>query len=175
MNIDIQKDRVNQVMVVDRRGIFKRLSKLLEEQGELHEAYLANDIENSIEEIVDNFLVLISLAHEIDNNCFEALEQHAVRGIVHAIQDTSLMLKNDKSLLLMKYAVSIGKVSDILQKHEKIISSAYKGTVTKEEVLAVIYSSIENLMHFCGYLTTDYEILNELIDKKTLKWVEKVS
>lgn len=66
--LNIQINKIVEAMNIDKRGVFKRLTKLLEEQGELYEAYLSNNIPETVEEGMDNLIVLISLAYEVDKD-----------------------------------------------------------------------------------------------------------
>jgi NTP pyrophosphatase (non-canonical NTP hydrolase) len=173
--LNIQINKIVEAMNIDKRGIFKRLTKLLEEQGELYEAYLSNDIPKTVEEGMDNLIVLISLAYEVDKNSLTIIQEIANEGIEEAVQDSTLMWKSDKNFKAMTYSVSIGHVADIFQKYESVASSVYKGKATAEETLLSVNTAIFNLMNFIGLISTDVEAMNELIIKKTSKWIEKVS
>jgi NTP pyrophosphatase (non-canonical NTP hydrolase) len=173
--LNIQINKIVEAMNIDKRGVFKRLTKLLEEQGELYEAYLSNDIPKTVEEGMDNLIVLISLAYEVDKNSLTIIQEIANEGIEEAVQDSTLMWKSDKNFKAMTYSVSIGHVADIFQKYESVASSVYKGKATAEETLLSVNTAIFNLMNFIGLISTDVEAMNELIIKKTSKWIEKVS
>ena len=173
--LNIQINKIVEAMNIDKRGVFKRLTKLLEEQGELYEAYLSNDIPKTVEEGMDNLIVLISLAYEVDKNSLTLIQDIANEGVEEAVKDSILMWKSDKNFKAMTYSVSIGHVADIFQKYESVASSVYKGKATAEETLLSVNTAIFDLMHFIGLLSTDVEAMNELIIKKTNKWIEKVS
>lgn len=173
--LNIQINKIVEAMNIDKRGVFKRLTKLLEEQGELYEAYLSNDIPKTVEEGMDNLIVLISLAYEVDKNSLTIIQDIANEGIEEAVQDSTLMWKSDKNFKAMTYSVSIGHVADIFQKYESVASSIYKGKATAEETLLSVNTAIFNLMSFIGLLSTDVDAMNTLIIKKTNKWIEKVS
>lgn len=173
--LDIQINKIVEAMNIDKRGIFKRLTKLLEEQGELYEAYLSNDTHKTVEEGMDNLIVLISLAYEVNKDSLLLVQEVAADGIKKAIQDTGDRLKPDRSFQAMNYSVSIGQVADIFQKYESVASSVYKGKATAEETLLSVNTAIFNLMSFIGLLSTDVDAMNTLIIKKTNKWIEKVS
>lgn len=173
--LNIQINKIVEAMNIDKRGVFKRLTKLLEEQGELYEAYLSNDIPKTVEEGMDNLIVLISLAYEVDKNSLTLIQDIANEGVEEAVQDSILMWKSDKNFKAMTYSVSIGHVADVFQKYESVASSVYKGKATAEETLLSVNTAIFDLMHFIGLLSTDVEAMNELIIKKTNKWIEKVS
>lgn len=173
--LNIQINKIVEAMNIDKRGVFKRLTKLLEEQGELYEAYLSNDIPKTVEEGIDNLIVLISLAYEVDKESLKIVQKVANEGIEKAIQDSVMMWKSDRSFKAMTYSVSIGNVADIFQKYESVASSVYKGKATAEETLLSVNTSIFDLMHFIGLLTTDVSLMNDLIVLKTNKWIEKVS
>lgn len=173
--LDIQINKIVEAMNIDKRGIFKRLTKLLEEQGELYEAYLSNDINKTIEEGMDNLIVLISLAYEVDQNSLDIIQNVANEGIQKAVQDSIMMWKSDRSFKAMTYSVSIGNVADIFQKYESVASSLYKGKATAEETLLSVNTAIFDLMHFIGLITTDVSLMNDLIVLKINKWIEKVS
>ena len=173
--LNIQINKIVEAMNIDKRGVFKRLTKLLEEQGELYEAYLSNDIPKTVEEGMDNLIVLISLAYEVDKESLKILQKVANEGIEKAIQDSVMMWKSDRSFKAMTYSVSIGNVADVFQKYESVASSVYKGKATAEETLLSVNTAILDLMHFIGLLTTDVSLMNDLIVLKTNKWIEKVS
>jgi NTP pyrophosphatase (non-canonical NTP hydrolase) len=174
-SIDIQIHKITEAMFIDKRGVFKRLTKLLEEQGELYEAYLSNDINETIEEGMDNLIVLISLGYEINKDSLFHIQNVANEGIKKAIDsDTNLPIV-DKNVLLMNYSVCIGYVADIFQKYESVTSSLYKGKATPEETLNTVNKAILTLMNFIGCLSDDTVMMNNLIVKKTNKWIEKVS
>ena len=173
--LDIQINKIVEAMNIDKRGIFKRLTKLLEEQGELYEAYLSNNIPETVEEGMDNLIVLISLAYEVNKESLFLVQEVANEGIEKAVQETANLLKPDRSFHAMNYSVSIGHVADIFQKYESVASSVYKGKATVEETLLSVNTAIFNLMKFIGLISPDVEAMNELIIKKTNKWIEKVS
>jgi len=174
-SINIQINKVNNAMQIDQRGIFKRITKLFEEHGELYEAYTLNKRDNIIEEAVDNFIVLTSLLHEVDNTLLEKSEQFAMMGLDQALKDRTLTWKTNNVSLLMNYTIVVGKMVDIIQKHEQIISSRYKGGVSKEETVDSILHSIRVLFYFIATITMNTDHINILIDKKINKWIEKVS
>lgn len=173
--LNIQINKIVEAMNIDKRGVFKRLTKLLEEQGELYEAYLSNDINKTVEEGMDNLIVLISLAYEVDKESLNIVQEVANEGIEKAVQDSLIMWKSDKGIKAMNYSVSIGHVADVFQKYESVASSVYKGKATAEETLLSVNTAIFNLMSFIGLLSTDVDAMNTLIIKKTNKWIEKVS
>lgn len=173
--LNIQINKIVEAMNIDKRGVFKRLTKLLEEQGELYEAYLSNDIHKTVEEGMDNLIVLISLAYEVDKESLNIVQEVANEGIEKAVQDSLIMWKSDKGIKAMNYSVSIGHVADVFQKYESVASSVYKGKATAEETLFSVNTAIFNLMSFIGLLSTDVDAMNTLIIKKTNKWIEKVS
>jgi len=173
--LNIQSNKVAEAMYIDKRGIFKRLTKLLEEQGELFEAYMLNDITSVIEESVDNLIVLISLAYEINPESLPMVQEVANEGLEKAFDDMLTVTKNDRNFKIMNYSVAIGYVADFFQKYENVASSIYKGKSTAEETLLSVNTAIFNLMNFVGLLCKDVNIMNEMIIKKTNKWIEKVS
>lgn len=173
--LNIQSNKVTEAMNIDKRGIFKRLTKLLEEQGELYEAYLLNVIPSIVEEGIDNLIVLISLAYEINPESLPMVQEVANEGLEKAFDDVLTVTKSDRSLKLMNYSVAIGSVSDFFQKYENVASSAYKGKSTAEETLLSVNTAIFNLMNFVGLLCKDVNLMNEMIINKTNKWIEKVS
>lgn len=172
--LNIQINKVTEAMNIDKRGIFKRLTKLLEEQGELYEAFLANDVPMTIEEGMDNLIVLISLAYEVDANSLVLVQEIANEGIEKA-EPTVMTNKADKALKAMNYSVAMGHVADIFQKYESVASSVYKGKSTAEETLLAVNTAIFALMSFIGLISKDVAFMNTLIIKKTNKWIEKVS
>lgn len=174
-SIDIQIHKITEAMIIDKRGVFKRLTKLLEEQGELYEAYLSNDINKTIEEGMDNLIVLISLGYEINKDSLFHIQTVANDGIKKSIDLEKNRLLVDKNILIMNYSVCIGNVADIFQKYESVTSSLYKGKATPEETLDTVNTAILTLMHFIGCLSDDTVMMNNLIVKKTSKWIEKVS
>jgi hypothetical protein len=173
--INIQVAKIESVMSIDNRGIFKRLGKLLEEQGELYEAYLLSNKEDILEEAIDNLIVLVSLAYEINKDSLFQIGHIANKGYKYGADDIHETTDLYKTNLLMKYSINIGKMADSIQKHENIISSRYKGLVTPEETLLSISDSIFNLMHFVSKISNNPLSINNLIIKKVAKWHEKVS
>lgn len=169
--INIQIAKVEHTMTIDNRGIFKRLGKLLEEHGELYEAYLLNHQENIVEEAIDNLIVLVSLAHEINKDSLFQIGHITNKGFNNESNTSS----EDNSKLLMEYSILIGKMSDCIQKHEQIVSSRYKGGITSEETLLSISNSIFKLMNFVSRISKDSSFINQLIIDKVYKWTEKVS
>lgn len=169
--INIQIAKVEHTMTIDNRGIFKRLGKLLEEHGELYEAYLSNHQENIVEEAIDNLIVLVSLAYEINKDSLFQIG-HIVNKGFNNENDIEI---DDNSKLLIKYSILIGKMSDSIQKHEQIVSSRYKGGITSEETLLSISNSIFTLMNFVSRISRDSSFINQLIIDKVYKWTEKVS
>lgn len=174
-SIDIQIHKITEAMIIDKRGIFKRLTKLLEEQGELYEAYLSNDINKTIEEGIDNLIVLISLGYEVNKDSLFHIQSVANNYLETAIDAANIMSKADKNIMLMNYSICIGNVADIFQKYESVTSSLYKGKATAEETLNTVTLAISTLINFMGLLSPDIDLMNNLIVKKTTKWIEKVS
>ena len=174
-SINIQINKIVEAMTIDNRGIFKRLTKLLEEHGELYEAYLSNDMNKTVEESIDNLIVLISLAYEVDKNCLNTLQLLINESYDKGIADNNIMWKSDKTHLLMAYSVTTGAVADIFQKYENVISSRYKGAATADVTLASVCVAIQSLVYFISFVSKDSTLINSLMVNKTAKWLEKVS
>ncbi len=170
--INFQVNEIKMAMSMDKKDPFQRLSKLLEEQGELLEAYFDKaDILDSIEEAVDNLLVTTSIAYVIDNDSMIEME-----SLFSFYYQKEICKSVDTSLI--NFTIQNGKISDAVQKYLKVGASCYKGSVSKEEVLDCIKKSIvilseviHNLVEVANVDRFDY--VNNLICTKNSKWLEK--
>lgn len=181
--INLQVKKISEAMTFDKKDMFQRLTKLLEEQGELAEAILEHDIDNTIEESVDNLLVIASISYLIDNDSMVLLEEILNQSFEKSMQIKLPESDNAKFTSVLCdsviYNVTIGVMSDMIQKYLKVGASKYKGTVTKEEVLDSIQNAVKalvNLMTFSfveNNIPNDTEIVNDLILRKNEKWLEK--
>lgn len=180
--INFQVNEIKMAMSMDKKDPFQRLSKLLEEQGELLEAYFDNaDILDSIEEAVDNLLVTTSIAYVIDNDSMLEMEsifsfhyqkenKPVYNPLIHSLQSVDS--------LLIHFSIQNGKISDAVQKYLKVGASCYKGSLSKEEVLDYIKKSIVILSQVIHKLVEianvdRFDYVNKLICKKNSKWLEK--
>lgn len=173
MTILFQVNKIKSSMDMDQKDAFQRLSKLLEEQGELFEAYFDNaDMVDSVEEAIDNLLVTASIAYVIDKESLAKME-HSFNSQFNTIQ-TNISADSE----LIKLAVSSGKISDSVQKYLKVGASIYKGEMSKENTLLEIEKSILILSNFIHSILETMEVdnvsyVNSIIDKKNTKWMEK--
>lgn len=173
MTIFFQINKIKSSMDMDQKDAFQRLSKLLEEQGELFEAYFDNsDMVDSVEEAIDNLLVTASIAYVIDKDALEQMEYS------FNSQFNTINPKISADLELIKLAVSSGKISDSVQKYLKVGASIYKGEMSKEDTLLQIETSIRILSNFISAILEPMEVdnvsyVNSIIDNKNTKWMEK--
>lgn len=168
MQINLLTFRIAQAMGYDQKDVFQRLSKLLEEQGELLEAFDLDDHDETIEEGVDNMLVITSIAYVIDPACMMRAEQ----VVIDAFKEGISMNANSQSLLT-SYMISTGKMSDAIQKNRKVAASSYKGNVSDAEAVEIVFATLSKLCHFIASRTSDCEKVNALILKKNEKWLKK--
>lgn len=168
MKISLLTVKIAQAMGYDKKDIFQRLSKLLEEQGELLEAFMLSDFNETIEEAVDNLLVVTSIAFVINPDAIKMADDVVNTAFLGFPVDPSISQQ-----LLMEYIVSTGQMSDAIQKNRKVAASSYKGQVSDEEAIAVIFKSLTILSRFLASQTNDVQKINALVLKKNTKWLEK--
>lgn len=171
--LNIRSGMITEAMEIDGRDVFKRITKIQEEHGELNEAHLEGDMLEASEEGVDNMLVLASIAHMLDKNSLPIVELHVNNAFQAGINDTLQTTELQLCHLLMNYTVRLGRLSEAVQKYEKVGASAYKGTITLEETLQEVYNSLDKVMFYVGKICKDHNLINELIIKKNAKWLEK--
>lgn len=168
MLIDLQINKIAAVMSFDKKDIFHRLAKILEEQGELAEALILNDHSEIIEESIDNLMVLTSIAYVVDDNAMILAQK-----IVNDVFCNHTYGSNNINSLWMNYNVDIGKMSNAVQKNQRIGASSYKGFATSEEVVSLVMVAISHLTAFISLHTQDIDLLNAIIVKKNAKWHQK--
>jgi hypothetical protein len=166
--INLQTFKIAQSMGFDQKNIFHRLTKAMEEQGELVEAFELNDFDETIEEAVDNLLVNTSIAYVIKPSSMADAQ-----GIVNDAFNSATFDSSLSQGLLMKFIIKNGRMSDAIQKNQKIAASHYKGAVTDEEALQAVYTTLKVLCSFLRSVTEDVDKINALILKKNKKWLEK--
>ncbi len=165
--INLQTVKIAESMSYDQKDIFQRITKITEEQGELLEAIEEkDDIDESIEEAIDNILVISSIGFVIDNTSL--LEAQKVVNAAFNAPNTHSTHK-----VLIKYLISTGKMADAIQKQQKIAASSYKGFITSEEALSYVFDALKNVSVLLSTLTDDENLINEIIIKKNKKWAEK--
>ena len=98
MLINLQLSKIAHVMSLDKRDIFHRLAKILEEQGELTKAILSQDKSEIIEETIDNLMVLTSIAYVVDERSMTEAQD-----IVNSIFHKNIYNKDQVITLWMKY------------------------------------------------------------------------
>lgn len=168
MKISLLTVKIAQAMGYDKKDIFQRLSKLLEEQGELLEAFMLSDFNETIEEAVDNLLVVTSIAFVINPDAIKMADDVVNNAFLGFPVDPSISQQ-----LLMEYMVSTGQMSDAIQKNRKVAASSYKGQVSDEEAITFIFKSLTILSRFLASQTNDVQKINALVLKKNTKWLEK--
>lgn len=166
--INLQTFKIAQSMGVDQKNIFHRLTKAMEEQGELVGAFELNDLHETIEEAVDNLLVNTSIAYVINPASMKDAQNIVNEAFNSAVFDSSL-----SQGLLMKFIIKNGLMADAIQKQQKIAASHYKGAVTDDEALQAVYATLKVLCGFLHSVTEDVDLINALILKKNQKWLEK--
>lgn len=166
--INLQTFKIAQSMGFDQKNIFHRLTKAMEEQGELVEAFELKDHEETIEEAVDNLLVNTSIAYVINPASMMKAQDIVNEAFNSATFDNSL-----SQSLLMSFVIKNGRMADAIQKHQKIAASHYKGAVTDEEAINSVYTTLKVLCSFLRSVTEDVDKINALILKKNQKWLEK--
>ena len=168
MKISLLTVKIAQAMGYDKKDIFQRLSKLLEEQGELLEAFMLSDFNETIEEAVDNLLVVTSIAFVINPDAIKMADDVVNNAFLGFPVDPSISQQ-----LLMEYMVSTCQMSDAIQKNRKVAASSYKGQVSDEEAITFIFKSLTILSRFLASQTNDVQKINALVLKKNTKWLEK--
>lgn len=166
--INLQTFKIAQSMGFDQKNIFHRLTKAMEEQGELVEAFDLKDYDETIEEAVDNLLVNTSIAYVINPASMMDAEALVNEAFNSASADSSLSQN-----LLIKYVISNGRMADAIQKQQKIAASHYKGAVTDDEAVTAVFATLKLLCSFLRSVTQDVDKINALILKKNQKWLEK--
>jgi len=167
--INLQTFKIAQSMGFDQKNIFHRLTKAMEEQGELVGAFFElNDLNETIEEAIDNILVNTSIAYVINPASMMDAQNIVNDAFNSATFDNSL-----SQGLLMKFIIKNGLMSDAIQKQQKIAASHYKGAVTDDEALQAVYATLQVLCSFLHSVTEDVDLINALILKKNQKWLEK--
>jgi hypothetical protein len=166
--INLQTFKIAQSMGFDQKNIFHRLTKAMEEQGELVGAFELNDLNETIEEAVDNLLVNTSIAYVIN-----PASMMDAQDIVNEAFNTATFDNSLSQGLLMKLIIKNGLMADSIQKQQKIAASHYKGDVTDDEALQAVYSTLKVLCSFLRSITEDVDLINALILKKNQKWLEK--
>lgn len=170
--IFLQLNKIQDAMAMDKKDPFQRLSKLLEEQGEMVEAYFdKKDYIDTIEEAIDNLLVSSSIAYVIDHDSLIQMESI----FNSSIKDEGIYSVEKE---LINFIIQTGKISDIVQKYLKVGASCYKGSVTKEETINEIKLGIVILSKIIKRLVVreEFELIsyvNSIINKKNNKWMEK--
>lgn len=165
--INLQISKIAESMSYDKKDIFQRITKIAEEQSELLEAIEEKeDIAEAIEESVDNILVVSSIAYVIDPTALMAA-QNVVNKAFFAEKTQST------SQILIKYLISTGKMADAIQKNQKIAASSYKGFISNEEAIEIIFAALANVARLMATLTDDIQTINEIIIRKNKKWIEK--
>lgn len=170
--INLQIEKMAHAMSFDKKDLFQRLTKLLEEKGELSGAVLSNDIHEIIEEAVDNLLVIASIGYVIDHDSLPALQGFASLGFEQGIEQDKQTYDSTRQLLT--YCMQAGIVAEDVQKHQKLATSFYKGTITNMEVIRNIERCIVTLATFLGEKANgDFDMVNAIILRKNNKWIEK--
>lgn len=170
--INFQVEYIQKSMNMDKKDPFQRLSKLLEEQGELLEAYFENgDIIDTIEEAIDNLLVTSSIAYVIEHDSL--IEMESIFSFNYQLNS---ICNVDKELI--KFTIKTGKISDAVQKYLKVGASCYKGEISKEDTISEIKDAIIILSNIIKTLVNSldlekFEYVNAIIEKKNKKWLEK--
>lgn len=173
MFINLQTFKIAQSMGFDQKNIFHRAAKLLEEQGELSDAIDLDDLPEMIEESVDNLLVVTSIAFVLDHTAMDKAQALVNDVFLAAVAENALESDPVSIRLFLKYVGRNGKLSDAIQKQQKIAASSYKGFLTSEETLVYVLESLTLLMKFMATLTHDVDLINRLILKKNDKWLAK--
>lgn len=166
--INLQTFKIAQSMGFDQKNIFHRLTKAMEEQGELVEAFDLNDHDETIEEAVDNLLVNTSIAYVIDPSSMMKAEAIVNEAFSTAVHDNALSQR-----LITRFVISNGRMADAIQKQQKIAASHYKGAVSDAEAISAVFTTLQVLCSFLRSVTEDVDKINALILKKNQKWLEK--
>jgi NTP pyrophosphatase (non-canonical NTP hydrolase) len=170
--INFQVSYIMKSMEMDKKDPFQRLSKLLEEQGELIEAFFdKKDMIDSIEEAIDNLLVTASIAYVIDHDSL--IDMESIFSFHY--QDN---LNYDLTSQFIKLTIKTGKISDAVQKYLKVGASCYKGIISKEDTISEIKEAIIILAYIIKSLVNMLELekieyVNDIIEMKNKKWLEK--
>lgn len=166
--INLLAEKMKHAMSIDHRNFYARLTKLLEEQGELAESILALDSLSSVEEAVDNVLIVASIGFMVEKDSLTLFEETLnTKYFSNHI--------NDVNIDFMEYSRLIGLLSESIQKNQKTKTSHYKGYSTDEEVIKIVNLCCEKLAHILHFFSVDCAQINDLIAMKYNKWIEKSS
>lgn len=164
--IDLQQKLIKNAMVFDRKTLFQRNTKLTEELGELGEAVVLNDREEMIEETIDVMLVAISVHLDLSDD-FDVLN----KSINQTFNNKRFTSSENITMDFIALTGYVGRFAEAIQKYSNVATSAYKGSVTKQDVIARIDKVIEQCALLIAMQTSDDEIVNEIIHRKNSKWL----
>ena len=136
--INLQQKLVKNSMIFDRKNLFQRNTKLTEEMGELGEAIIINDLSEMLEETIDTLLVAVSIHLDLVEN-FESL----TTIINNAFSEKCSYQSKKVHMAFIKLTGYVGRFAEAVQKYSGVSTSAYKGKVSKEEVIIRIDRVIE--------------------------------
>lgn len=165
--IDLQQKLVKNSMIFDKKTLFQRNTKLTEEQGELGEAIVLNDRSEMLEETIDTLLVAVSIHLDLSDD-FEVLNTI----ISNAFNETGNYQRANVHMAFITLTGYVGRFAEAIQKYSGVATSAYKGKVSKEEVIARIDKVIEQCAVLMAMQTSDHDIVNEIILRKNEKWLK---
>lgn len=164
--INLQQKLVKNSMIFDRKNLFQRNTKLTEEMGELGEAIIINDLSEMLEETIDTLLVAVSIHLDLVEN-FESL----TTIINNAFSEKCSYQSKKVHMAFIKLTGYVGRFAEAVQKYSGVSTSAYKGKVSKEEVIIRIDRVIEQCAILMAMQTSDHDIVNEIILRKNEKWL----
>ena len=168
LSIILQKTLVQQAMIFDKKSFSERITKLSEEQGELGEAIILKDYDESVEEAIDNMLVSLSIYLDL-KGCVDTAELLVNDSFLLGNQQFT-RLQSKICIQFTKYSVSIGLLAEAVQKFTSVRTSAYKGILTREDTLDYSKANLTASAYLLGVITKDVQKVNDIIAKKNSKW-----
>lgn len=164
--IDLQQKLVKNSMIFDRKNLFQRNTKLTEEMGEFGEAIVMNDRSEMLEETIDTLLVAVSIHLDLIED-FESLNTI----INNAFSEKCSYQSEKVHMAFITLTGYVGRFAEAVQKYSGVSTSAYKGKVSKEDVIVRIDRVIEQCAILIAMQTSDHDIVNEIILRKNEKWL----
>jgi hypothetical protein len=165
--IDLQQKLVKNSMIFDKKTLFQRNTKLTEEMGELGEAIVLADFTEMLEETIDTLLVSVSIHLDLSDD-FEVMNTL----ISSAVDEASSYQLESFHIEFIKLTGYVGRFAEAIQKYSGVATSAYKGKVSKEDVLAKIDTVIKQCALLMAIQSNDHTFINGIILRKNEKWLK---
>lgn len=169
--IDLQQKLVKSSMIFDKKTLFQRNTKLTEEMGELGEAIVFSDLKEMLEETIDTLLVAVSIHLDLSDD-FEVLNTLVSSAFDDAVSYQRESFHIGFQIGFIKLTGYVGRFAEAVQKYSGVATSAYKGKVSKEDVLARIDTVIQQCVLLMAMQSNNYAVMNEIILRKNEKWLK---